>query len=228
MSRTALDYSSPKSQQESKIIDTREPLLKRPLDFILSSIGIFLSFPLWLAIAIAIKLEDGGPIFYQQVRWGKERSKIIAFKFRTMVSDADKTWGSLQSGENDPRVTKVGRLVRATALDELPQLINIWKGEISFVGPRSLPINEIQIAEKDRYEGLPDEEIPGFELRSKVRPGLTGIAQIYAPRDISRRNKFRYDNLYVKNMSLLLDIKLIFLSFWITFQGNWESRQVKI
>jgi len=228
LSRTALDYSSPKSQQESKIIDTREPLLKRPLDFILSSIGIFLSFPLWLAIAIAIKLEDGGPIFYQQVRWGKERSKIIAFKFRTMVSDADKTWGSLQSGENDPRVTKVGRLVRATALDELPQLINIWKGEISFVGPRSLPINEIQIAEKDRYEGLPDEEIPGFELRSKVRPGLTGIAQIYAPRDISRRNKFRYDNLYVKNMSLLLDIKLIFLSFWITFQGNWESRQVKI
>lgn len=204
----------------------KEPLLKRPFDFLLSTIGIVISLPLWLLIALLIKLEDRGSVFYVQERWGKDKKKIKVYKFRTMVPDADKKWGRIQARENDPRITGVGKILRATALDELPQLINIWKGEMSFVGPRTLPINEIQVNEK--YRNLPDETIPGFDLRLRVRPGLTGIAQIYAPRDVSRKNKFRYDALYIRKQSFWFDIKLILLSFWITFTGKWESRERKV
>ena len=228
MGGKALSCSIPESYKKSKVLEIKEPLLKRPFDFILSTLGLIISLPLWVVIATAIKLEDGGPVFYPQERWGKEGSKIKAFKFRTMVPDADKKWGYVQARENDPRITKAGRFLRATALDELPQLLNIWKGEMSFVGPRALPINEIQIGEKEKDKRLPDEATPGFELRSKLRPGLTGIAQIYAPRDVSRRNKFRYDTLYVKKMSLTLDINLILFSFWITLIGKWETRQKKL
>jgi len=227
MGEKALSYSIPESYKK-KYLEIKEPLLKRPFDCILSTIGLIISLPLWVVIATAIKLEDGGTVFYPQERWGKEGSKIRVFKFRTMVPDADKNWGYVQARENDPRITKVGRFLRATALDELPQLLNIWKGDMSFVGPRTLPINEIQIGEKGNDKELPDDAIPGFDLRSKARPGLTGIAQIYAPRDISRRNKFRYDALYIKRMSLLLDIKLILFSFWITSVGKWESRKKKL
>jgi len=127
--------------------------------------------------------------------------------------------------EEDPRVTKVGRFLRATAMDELPELINILKGDMSFVGPRALPY-VIEDEENSRYKSI--EEVPGYYLRSKVRPGLTGIAQIYAPKDIGRRCKFRYDNLYVRNISLWLDLKLIFLSLWVTFRGKWETRGKKV
>ena len=113
-------------------------------------------------------------------------------------------------------------MLRATALDELPQLLNIWKGEMSFVGPRALPINERQHREESGE--VPDEQIPGFQERLRVPPGLTGIAQIYAPRDVPRRHKFRYDLLYVRRQSFWFDLKLIVLSFWITFRGAWERR----
>jgi lipopolysaccharide/colanic/teichoic acid biosynthesis glycosyltransferase len=124
--------------------------------------------------------------------------------------------------ENDPRVTNVGRILRSTAFDELPQLINILKGDMSFVGPRPV----------DRCEGNPKyadiSQVPGYEKRKRLRPGLTGIAQLYADKYISTRNKFRYDNLYVKNMRFLLDLKLILGSFWVTFNGNLERKGRKI
>jgi lipopolysaccharide/colanic/teichoic acid biosynthesis glycosyltransferase len=124
--------------------------------------------------------------------------------------------------ENDRRVTKVGRILRVTALDELPQLINILKGEMSFVGPRPV----------DRSEGNPRyadiSQVPGYEMRRRIRPGLTGIAQLYADKYVSPRNKFRYDNVYVKNMGFLLDIKIILFSFWVTFKGNWERSGRKV
>jgi lipopolysaccharide/colanic/teichoic acid biosynthesis glycosyltransferase len=129
---------------------------------------------------------------------------------------------SVQATEDDPRITRVGRLLRATALDELPQLLNIWKGDMSFVGPRALPINERQ--GREASGDLPDEKIPGFHERLRVLPGLTGIAQIYAPRDVLRRHKFRYDRFYISRQSFWLDLKLIVLSFWITFRGAWERR----
>jgi lipopolysaccharide/colanic/teichoic acid biosynthesis glycosyltransferase len=202
-----------------------EPPLKRPFDCFFASLGLIVSLPLWLIFSLAIKLEDGGPIFYRQKRWGKVKKPILVYKFRTMVVDAERKFGNIQTHENDPRVTRVGRLLRATSLDELPQILNIWKGEMSWVGPRALPMNEVQVKEENGY--LPDELIPGFDLRCSVRPGLTGIAQIYAPRDIPRRHKFRYDVFYIRKQSLWLDLRLIALSFWITLRGKWESRRRK-
>ena len=200
----------------------RVEALKRGFDLLLSGVGLVASAPVWGLIALAIKLHDGGPIFFPQERWGRHQSRFGVLKFRTMVPNAAAV--SVQATENDPRITPVGRLLRATALDELPQLLNIWKGEMSFVGPRALPINERQGREE---ADVPDEKIPGFHERLQVRPGLTGIAQIFAPRDVPRRNKFRYDLLYIRRQSFLLDLRLIVLSFWITFRGAWERREGK-
>jgi lipopolysaccharide/colanic/teichoic acid biosynthesis glycosyltransferase len=146
-------------------------------------------------------------------------------KFRTMITNANPTGVTMQATMEDPRITRVGRILRATAFDEIPQLLNIWKGEMSFVGPRVLPINERQGREESG--DIPDEKIPGFHERLRVRPGLTGIAQIYAPRDVPRRHKFRYDLFYIRRQTFLLDLRLILLSFWITFRGAWERREGK-
>jgi lipopolysaccharide/colanic/teichoic acid biosynthesis glycosyltransferase len=172
--------------------------------------------------AIAIKIGDGGPVFFGQERVGREGVPFRSYKFRSMVPDADKKFGTVQAGEHDPRVTAVGRILRKTAMDELPQLWNIFKGDMSFVGPRALALEEVELKGDGRSIRL--EEIPGFAERHRVIPGLTGIAQIFAPRDIPRRQKFRYDRLYVRTQSLALDIKLILISFWITFRGKWEVR----
>jgi len=199
--------------------------LKRTFDFVFASLALLLSLPLWLVFGLVIKLEDGGPILYRQKRWGKGKKPIDVYKFRTMIVDADKTFGPIQAQEDDPRITRTGRFLRATSLDEMPQILNIWKGEMSWVGPRALPINEVQLKEENGH--IPDDVVPGFDIRCKVRPGLTGLAQIYAPRDVPRRHKFKYDLIYIKNQSLWLDLKLIALSFWITFRARWESRQQK-
>jgi len=203
----------------------REYRVKRAFDFVLAALGLLVSSPFWLLIACAIRLEDGGPVFYRQQRWGRNKKPFTVYKFRSMVADADRRFGALQAGEDDQRFTKVGRFLRATSLDEMPQLLNIWRGEMSWVGPRALPMNEKQVNEGI---GFPDEAIPGFDLRCLVRPGLTGIAQVFAPRDVPRRHKFRYDCFYVKRQSLGLDLELILLSFWISFRLRWEHRGAKI
>jgi lipopolysaccharide/colanic/teichoic acid biosynthesis glycosyltransferase len=205
--------------------EPRHQILKRLLDLVLSSAGLLLSAPLWAVAALAIKLEDRGPIFFPQERWGQHQSRIRVLKFRTMIPNANPTGVTVQATARDPRITRVGRLLRATAFDEIPQLLNIWKGEMSFVGPRLLPINERQNREK--FGDVEDEKIAGFRERLLVRPGLTGIAQIYAPRDVSRRHKFKYDLLYIRRQSFWLDLRLILLSFWITFRGAWERQGSK-
>lgn len=202
------------------------PFAKRLLDVLLSGIGLLLSSPLWLALAAAIKLEDGGPVFYSQDRAGEGGRVFKAWKFRSMIPDAEKHVGAMQATEHDPRVTRLGRLMRATAMDELPQLWNIFTGDMSFVGPRALRPGEIEVLGNGTLEAL--EDVPGYEHRARVRPGLTGIAQIYAPRDVPRRSKFRYDRLYVERQSLWLDVRLIATSFWITFRGKWETRGSKV
>jgi lipopolysaccharide/colanic/teichoic acid biosynthesis glycosyltransferase len=198
---------------------------KRALDVTLSGIGLLASSPLWPVIAVAIKLETPGPVFYAQARVGEHGRIFDALKFRSMVQDAERGTGPLQATEGDPRVTRLGRILRASALDELPQLWNIFRGDMSFVGPRALRPEEIDL--DSRGVPVPLRDIPGFEERVSVPPGLTGVAQIYAARDITRRQKFRFDRLYIHRQSFMLDVRLILLSFWITARGTWESRDRK-
>jgi len=203
----------------------REPALKRPFDMALSGAGLLGSAPLWAIVALGIKLEDGGPVFYGQERVGKDGRRFKAWKFRSMIPNSDQVYGALQAGENDHRVTRAGRLLRATAMDELPQLWNIFKCDMSFVGPRALLPEEVEV--NGNGQSVRMEQIPGYDARHQVTPGLTGVAQIYAARDIARRHKFKYDLLYIKKQSFWLDLKLIALSFWITFRGKWEHRGKK-
>jgi lipopolysaccharide/colanic/teichoic acid biosynthesis glycosyltransferase len=200
-------------------------MLKRFFDILLSGIGLIGSAPLWLIFSLAIKLQDGGPVFYSQERVGKGGGIFRVIKFRSMIKDAEKATGPVQAVENDPRVTKVGRILRKTAMDELPQLVNIFKGDMSFVGPRSLRPKEKEV--HGSGDSMAIEDVPGYYERLKVRPGLTGIAQVYLPSDAPRWRKFEYDIMYIQKQSFLYDLKLILLSFWITFRGKWESRQKK-
>ena len=199
---------------------------KRLFDVLLAGTGLVASLPVWVAAAVAIRLEDGGEIFYSQDRVGQGGRVFRVLKFRSMIPDAEAVVGARQATHGDPRITRVGRLLRATAMDELPQLWNIVRGDMSFVGPRALRPGEIEVGGSGTVEAL--EDVPGFAARCRVRPGLTGIAQIFAARDIPRRQKFRYDQLYIRRQTFALDLRLIALSFWITFRGAWESREDKI
>ena len=221
----AMRRSGPAVESDADPGAAREYMLKRPFDIAIAIVGLAIASPLWLIFCLAIKLENRGPAFFLQDRRGRKKGVFKAYKFRTMVPDAIERFGNVQATEHDPRVTRVGRLLRATSLDEMPQLLNIAKGDMSWVGPRALPIDEIQVQED---EALPDEAIPGFETRSALRPGLTGITQIFAPRDVPRRQKYRYDGIYATSQSLWLDIRLIALSMWITLRARWEAKGGKL
>jgi lipopolysaccharide/colanic/teichoic acid biosynthesis glycosyltransferase len=199
---------------------------KRAFDMALSGAGLLGSLPLWGLIALAIKLEDRGPVFFPDRRVGRGTREFAVLKFRTMVPDADRLFGPRQATERDPRVTRVGRLLRATAMDELPQLWNIFRGDMSFVGPRALRPGEIHARGDGRL--VPLASVPGYAERHAVQPGLTGVAQIYADRDVPPDQKFRYDRLYIRRRSFWLDVRLVALSFWITFRGRWERRGHKV
>ena len=211
----------------NKEIDlSRALFLKRPFDVLLSGFGILISSPLWILFSAVIWLQDRGPIFYGQDRVGKGGRVFKALKFRSMIKDAEKGRGAVQAVENDPRVTRFGRVLRATAMDELPQLLNIFRGDMSFVGPRALRPAEREVHGADDVRRI--EDIPGYAERTTVRPGLTGFAQVYLPGDAPRRKKFLYDGFYIRNRSFWWDLELILLSFGVTFRGKWESRQKKI
>lgn len=204
----------------------RALFLKRPFDIALSSFGLLVSAPLWAVIPLAVWAGDRGPVFYAQERVGRNGRTFKALKFRSMVKDAESGRGPVQAVENDPRVTRVGRVLRATAMDELPQLVNILRGDMSFVGPRALRPNEKEVNGGPGPESI--AAVPGYTARHAVRPGLTGLAQVYLPGETARRKKFRYDLLYIRKRSFWLDLKLIGQSFWITFRGKWESREPKV
>jgi lipopolysaccharide/colanic/teichoic acid biosynthesis glycosyltransferase len=188
-------------------------------------VGLIVSAPLWAIIALAIKLEDGGPVFFPQARVGLGGFPFRALKFRSMVVGAG-DMDARQASAGDSRVTGVGRLLRATAMDELPQLWNILAGDMSFVGPRPLMPGEIEVRGDGR--NVPLDGVPGYEVRHSVRPGLTGLTQVFAPRDLRRAAKFRLDLIYIRRASLWLDLRLVALSFWITFRGRWEHRGPKL
>jgi len=200
--------------------------VKRAFDVALSAAGLVVSLPLWVLFAAAVKMEDGGPVFFTQERVGLNGRIFRALKFRSMIPDAEARTGPVQASAHDPRITRVGGLLRATAMDELPQLWNIFVGDMSFVGPRPLRPGEVDVMGDGHVVALKD--IRGYEDRHRVRPGLTGLAQVYAPRDLPRAGKFRLDCFYLKRAGFCLDLKLLLLSFWITGRGKWEERDSKV
>lgn len=204
----------------------RQVVAKRVFDILLSGFGLLVSTPVWLVIGLAIKLEDGGPLFYLQERVGRDGRIFRVIKFRSMVTNAEEATGPVQATEHDPRVTRIGRLLRATAMDELPQLVNIFKGDMSFVGPRALRPREREVHGNGQAVAI--ESVPGYRERLEVTPGLTGLAQVYLPADAPRSRKFRYDLLYIRRYSFCLDLRLILLSFLITFRGKWEYSGKKV
>jgi len=169
---------------------------------------------LWIGIPLLILLIDGPPIFFTQERVGKNGRVFRVYKFRTMVKNA-RQLGPSYTTENDDRVLPViGRMLRATGLDELPQLINIVKGDISFVGPRPLPVEDYERCVRT---------IPGFRERENIRPGLTGLAQLYADR-LAWEEWLPYDLEYARRMSPWLDLKILVLSVLTTLSGRWDRR----
>ena len=188
------------------------------MDVALAAFGLVVSSPLWAAAALAIVLSDGQPVFFHQERLGGGGSVFKLKKFRTMRR-GDNPIADLP-GRLDPRLTRVGRLFRATALDELPTLLHILRGDMSFVGPK--PLNPVVNDPPDPDNGTMATDLPRFQRRVAVRPGLTGLAQVYAPKNARYRHKFRYDALYVDRMGLALDLKILALSFLRTFRGGWE------
>jgi len=200
--------------------------MKRAFDMALAGAGLVASLPLWAFFAAAIRIEDGGAVFFSQERVGLNGRVFRALKFRSMIPDAEAKTGPVQASEDDPRITRIGRLLRATAMDELPQLWNIFVGDMSFVGPRPLRPGEVEVNGDGQLIALQD--IPGYDERHRVRPGLTGLAQVYAARDLPRAGKFRLDRLYLQHAGFCLDLKLLLLSFWITGRGKWEARERKV
>ena len=184
---------------------------KRAMDIVLSFIALIIAAIPMALVAIAIKLEDGGPVFFKQKRMTRNGREFDILKFRSMIVDAEKYAGAVLATEHDPRITKVGRIIRATRLDEIPQILNILKGDMSIVGPRP----ERKVIAEEYYK-----DIPEFAYRLKVRGGLTGYAQIYGKYNTSAYDKLRLDLMYIENYFLLLDIKLIVLTLRIIFSKD--------
>lgn len=187
-------------------LDFEQRFIKRVMDIVLSGIAMIVAAPIMLIVAIAIKLEDGGPVFFTQKRATIDGKSFDILKFRSMIVDAEKFGEVIPATDRDPRITKVGNFIRATRIDELPQIINILKGEMSIVGPRPERIEHVEKYSKD---------IPEFSYRLKVKGGLTGYAQIYGKYNTSAYDKLRLDLMYIEKYSLLLDIKLILMTLQI-------------
>lgn len=209
---------------EPDAAQAKESLLKRPFDLFVAAVGLLIASPLWLVFSVAIKLEDRGPILFVQDRGGKGQDPHTGVQVSYHGPQRHREVRQHPS----PGTRPPGDEGRTPAEGHQPgrdaQLWNIARGDMSWVGPRALPIDEAQVHEEG---DLPDEAIPGFEARSRLRPGLTGIAQIFAPRDIPRQQKYRYDAIYATSQSLWLDIRLIFISLWITLRARWEAREKK-
>lgn len=177
--------------------------IKRLEDIVMAGIMMILFSPIFLIAAISIKCTDRGPVFYTQERLTKDGKRFMIYKFRTMVVDAEKMSGPVLASERDPRILPIGRILRATRLDELPQILNILKGEMSVVGPRpERPVLAAQI----------EKNIPEFSYRLKVKAGLTGYAQVYGKYNTTSYDKLKLDLMYIRKYSLLLDLKLILMT----------------
>ena len=185
--------------------------LKRAFDIFASFCGLIVSMIPMLIIAIAIKCDSKGPVFYSQERLGLKGKRFMLVKFRSMYTDAEKGGARWSDGDNDERITKVGRFLRKTRLDELPQLWACFTGTLSFVGPR--PEREVFYKEFERH-------VHGFNQRLLVKPGLTGLAQVNGGYDLRPEEKVAFDVEYIKNRSVWLDIKILFKTVGVIFNHN--------
>lgn len=177
-----------------------EKYIKRILDIIISGISLLILLPIWIIVPILIKIDDGGCVFYKAPRIGKDSKKIYMLKFRSMkennvdIRNAD---GSTYNSEDDPRVTKTGKLLRKTSIDELPQLLNVLIGDMSLIGPRASTWDSLEAYQEDELDKM------------KVRPGISGYTQAYYRNSISMREKRINDVWYANNVSFLLDLKIV-------------------
>ncbi len=205
-------FDTPVMMASRKTLRPEYRVFKRTMDILWSALGLIVLSPLFLVTAAAIKLYDGGPVFYRQTRLTRDSKTFRIIKFRSMRADAEKDGvARLSSGENDERITPVGRILRKCRLDELPQLLNILAGDMSIVGPRP---ERPEIAE-EYCRRLPD-----FRLRLQVKAGLTGYAQVYGKYNSDPYEKLEFDLMYINNMGILTDLELMFATVGILFSGE--------
>jgi len=214
LAKTLPLWGSPFIDISTTLLKPWEAFVKRAIDIAFSLSVIVMGLPLWLIVALVVKLDSAGPVFYSQVRTGKRGKEFRLYKFRTMVTDADKG-GPNWCQKDDPRVTKVGRFLRKSHLDEIPQFWNVLKGEMSLVGPR--PEQPFFV---DKFTKM----IPYYSRRLIVRPGITGWWQIkYEPYMESVEeieNRIKDDFYYIENMSLKLDLEIIMRTFFLLFRSH--------
>lgn len=185
--------------------------IKRTIDLIVSVIGLLIAGIPMLIVALIIKLQDGGPVFYKQERFKRDNKPFYILKFRSMTFKQTKEMEQTLATRNDARITPFGKFIRATRLDELPQLINVFLGEMTLVGPRPFMKSVVDEATKEN---------PDFRYRSNVKPGITGLSHVYGRYDTTPEERLRYDLLYVRRCSLWLDIKIIFLTIIVVFSKD--------
>lgn len=189
--------------------------IKKGIDFLIALIGIIIASPILLIVALLIKIDSTGPVIFKQERLGVGGKPFSMYKFRSMVVDAEK--GGVYSGKGDARVTRVGKIIRATSIDELPQLVNILKGEMSFIGPRPALT----------YHPWPIEEYTDEQKRMfDTPPGITGWAQINGRKDVEWNKRIELNVWYVDNVSMLLDLKIFFITIFKVFT-NADNENVK-
>jgi len=212
--RTNQIYGLPLIELLPDFMPPWERAAKRALDIVVSIVVLLGGAPLWLLIAIIIKLESKGPVFYLQERVGKDGRIFWMYKFRSMIEDAEKYTGPVWATEDDPRITKVGRVLRKLRLDEVPQFFNVLKGEMSLVGPRP---------ERPYFVAQLMKIFPLYIKRLRVAPGITGWAQVKWGYDRSLEDvqeKLKYDLFYIENMSLRMDLKILLRTVWVALRGK--------
>lgn len=200
-------FDTPMLMCRNYSLTMEQMIIKRVMDVLISAVMLIVASPIMLVTAVCIKLCDGGPIFFRQNRVTLNGKIFNVLKFRSMIVDADKG-GFRGASNNDSRITPVGKIIRACRIDELPQLINVLKGDMSLVGPRP---------ERTEHVYMYTEKYPEFDLRHRVKGGLTGYAQIYGKYNTTPKDKLNMDLIYIEKYSLLLDLKLLFMTFKILF-----------
>ena len=216
--RTSQIYGMPLIDIMPELMPEWEKKLKRLMDLFISFFILIVTFPINIIIAILVKIDSSGPVFFRQDRIGMNSKKFRIIKFRSMYKDAEKYTGPVWSQKRDPRVTRVGRVIRRLRIDEIPQMYNVLKGEMSLVGPRP---------ERPFFVEKLSEEIPYYKRRLKVRPGITGWAQVKHKYDESIEDvkiKLRYDLFYIENMSLRMDFKILSRTIFVVLFGQGHYR----